>query len=62
MKTLALISLLVSSIIEIFSSFDKKYAASLLGLCNEDTRLPLSKIKEETKKEVKSCLQELELL
>ena len=39
-----------------------KYAASLLGLCNEDTRLPLSKIKEDTKKEVKSCLQELELL
>ena len=39
-----------------------KYAASLLGLCNEDTRLPLSGIKDNTKKLVKSCLQELQLL
>ena len=39
-----------------------KYAASLLGLCNEYTRLPLSKIKDETKKVVESCLQELNLL
>ena len=39
-----------------------KYAASLLGLCNEDTRLPLSRIKDDTKKVVKSCLQELQLL
>ena len=39
-----------------------KYAASLLGLCNEDTRLPLSEIKDNTKKIVKSCLQELQLL
>ena len=39
-----------------------KYAASLLGLCNKDTRLPLSKIKDDTKKLVKKCLQELELL
>ena len=39
-----------------------KYAASLLALCNEDTRLPLSKIKADTKKLVKSCLQELQLL
>ena len=39
-----------------------KYAASLLGLCYEDTRLPLSKIKEDTKKLVKNCLQELQLL
>ena len=39
-----------------------KYAASLLGLCNEDIRLPLSEIKEDTKKVVKSCLQELQLL
>ena len=39
-----------------------KYAASLLGLCNGDTRLPLSEIKDHTKKLVKKCLQELELL
>ena len=39
-----------------------KYAASLLGLCNEDIRLPLSRIKNDTKKLVKSCLQELQLL
>jgi 4-hydroxy-tetrahydrodipicolinate synthase len=39
-----------------------KYAASLLGLCNEKTRLPLSQIKDDTKKAVKNCLQELQLL
>ena len=39
-----------------------KYAASLLGLCNEDTRLPLSGIKDDTKNLVKSCLEELQLL
>ena len=39
-----------------------KYATSLLGLCNENTRLPLSSIKNDTKKLVKSCLQELQLL
>ena len=39
-----------------------KYAASLLGLCNEYTRLPLSKIKDDTKQVVKNCLQDLELL
>ena len=39
-----------------------KYAASLLGLCKENTRLPLSEIKDNTKKVVKSCLQELNLL
>ncbi len=39
-----------------------KYAASLLGLCNEKTRLPLSKIKDDTKKAVKNCLQELQLI
>ena len=39
-----------------------KYAASLLGLCSEETRLPLSGIKDDTKKLVKSCLQELQLL
>ena len=39
-----------------------KYAASLLGLCNGNTRLPLSEIKDDTKKIVKNCLQELQLL
>ncbi len=39
-----------------------KYAASLLNLCNKNTRLPLSEIKDETKLIVKSCLKELQLL
>jgi len=39
-----------------------KYAASLLGLCSKNTRLPLSDIKDDTKILVKSCLQELQLL
>ncbi len=39
-----------------------KYAASLLGLCNDSTRLPLSEINDDTKKIVKNCLQELQLL
>ena len=39
-----------------------KYAASLLGLCNKKTRLPLSEIKDDTKIYVKSCLEELQLL
>ena len=39
-----------------------KYAASLLGLCKRNTRLPLSEIKDDTKKVVKDCLQELQLL
>ncbi len=39
-----------------------KYGASLLGLCNENTRLPLSSINDHTKDLVKSCLQELQLL
>ena len=39
-----------------------KYAASLLGLCKQDTRLPLSRINDDTMKLVKSCLQDLQLL
>ena len=39
-----------------------KYAASLLGLCKRNTRLPLTEIKDDTKKLVKDCLQELQLL
>jgi len=39
-----------------------KYAASLLGLCNENTRLPLSQINDLTKEAVKNSLKELQLL
>ena len=39
-----------------------KYAASLLGLCSMNTRLPLSEISDDTKKLVKTCLEELQLL
>ena len=39
-----------------------KYAASLLKLCNENTRLPLSEITHDTKKLVKGCLEDLKLL
>ena len=39
-----------------------KYAASLLGLCKENTRLPLTSIKDHTKELVKNCLEELQLL
>ena len=33
-----------------------KYAAKLLGLCNDDIRLPLVKIKEDTQEKVKKAL------
>ncbi len=39
-----------------------KYAASLLNLCREDTRLPLSEITENTKNTIKSTLKELNLI
>ena len=39
-----------------------KYAASLIGLCSDETRLPLIKIKESTQKAVSSCLKELSLI
>ncbi len=39
-----------------------KYAASLMGLCSMNTRLPLSEITDDTKKLIKNCLQELQLL
>ena len=39
-----------------------KYAASLLKLAPEDVRLPLVKIKEETKKSVKSAMSYAGLL
>ena len=39
-----------------------KYAASMLGLCKQETRLPLSEIKESTKKIVASNLKDLNLI
>ena len=39
-----------------------KYAASLLGLCNHDVRLPLVDITEETKTKVKNSLKENNLI
>ena len=35
-------------------SFTSKYAASLLGMCKPDVRLPLVQIKDETKKSFRS--------
>ncbi|TXH68462.1 MAG: 4-hydroxy-tetrahydrodipicolinate synthase [Thiothrix sp.] len=39
-----------------------KYAASLLGLCSEEVRLPLVPLTEATKLEIRQCLERLELL
>ena len=39
-----------------------KYAASLLNLCNDDVRLPLVKITDETKKKVKSAMLNANLI
>ena len=39
-----------------------KYAASLLGLCSSETRLPLVDINDNTKKIVTDCLKELSLI
>lgn len=39
-----------------------KYAAHLIGLCEAETRLPLVEISDSTKKEVKKCLQENDLI
>lgn len=39
-----------------------KYAASLLGLCSEEVRLPLIPLSEPVKAEIRQCLQNLELL
>ncbi len=39
-----------------------KYAASLLGLCSSETRLPLVEISDITKKLVKNCLKENNLI
>jgi len=39
-----------------------KYAASLLGMCDPDVRLPLVQIKEETKKKVSEALKVAKIL
>ena len=39
-----------------------KYAASLLGMCNQTVRLPLVEIKEETKIKVSEALKVAKLL
>ena len=39
-----------------------KFAASLLGLCSSETRLPLVEINDNTKKIVSDCLKELYLI
>ena len=39
-----------------------KYAASLLGLCTEECRLPVMPLSNETKDAIKAAMQELELL
>ncbi|MFI0399102.1 MAG: dihydrodipicolinate synthase family protein [Thiolinea sp.] len=39
-----------------------KYAASLLGLCSAEVRLPLVPLTEATKLEIRQCLQRLELV
>ena len=39
-----------------------KYAAKLLGLCEEDVRLPLVKVTEQSKKVIKKALHSADLL
>ena len=39
-----------------------KYAAKLLGLCDDEIRLPLVKIKEKTQEEIKKSLQLAKLI
>lgn len=39
-----------------------KYAASLLGLCSEETRLPVLPISDGLREEIKKAMQELELI
>ena len=39
-----------------------KYAASLLGMCNPDVRLPLVQVKEETKKKISEALKVANIL
>lgn len=39
-----------------------KYAASLLGLCTEECRLPIVPLSDSTKEAIKTAMQELELI
>ncbi len=39
-----------------------KYAASLIGLCESETRLPLVDISDDTKKEIEICLKNIEII
>ena len=39
-----------------------KYAAKLLGLCNDEIRLPLVNIKKNTEEEIKKALETAELI
>ena len=39
-----------------------KYAASLIGLCSSQTRLPLVEISEDTKKHLSDCLKDVSLI
>ena len=39
-----------------------KFAASLLGLCSSETRMPLAEVTDNTKKIVSDCLKELSLI
>ena len=39
-----------------------KYAAKLLGLCDDEVRLPVVKIKKETQEEVKKALASAKLI
>ena len=39
-----------------------KYAAKLLGLCDDSVRLPLVKVKDSTKEIIKKALQSAKLI
>ena len=39
-----------------------KYAASLLGLCDDNLRLPLVTVSESTKNLIKSAMEKLQLI
>ena len=39
-----------------------KYAASLLGMCNPDVRLPLVEVREESKKKISESLKVAKIL
>ena len=39
-----------------------KYAASLLGMCDPEVRLPLVQVKEETKKKISEVLKDAKIL